>query len=247
MKATVICFSPTGNSRASALCMAKAIADEVEILDMTVSAAPRAFSAEDVVIFAAPVYAGRIPCIAAERFASVTGNGARCILAASYGNRHYDDALLEMADLAAAQGFRVIGAAAVIGRHTYGSIQVDRPNEDDFAQMRQFAIAAASKAPDAPAPAIPGNRPYRDGGKGGRFRPLTGDGCVHCGLCARTCPTHAIADDHCTVSDDCISCFRCIRTCPKQAKHMNTPEYNDFAAMFTEKLKERRENEFFIS
>ena len=243
MKATVICFSPTGNSRASAIAMAKAIADETEVIDLTASAALRMLSPSDFAIFAAPVYAGRIPYVAAERFAAITGNNTPCIIVASYGNRHYDDALLEMADIAAEQGFIVRGAAAVIGRHTYGEIQTDRPNEDDFAQMRTFAQQALA---NAGTPAIPGNRPYREGGKGGKFRQLTGDACIHCGLCARNCPTHAIGSDHISVSEGCISCFRCIRNCPKKAKHMNTPEYNDFAAMFTQKLSQRRENEFFL-
>lgn len=246
MKATVICFSPTGNSRASAMAMANTVTDTVEVIDLTASAALRIIPATDLAIFAAPVYAGRIPAVARERFAAITGSNTPCLIVASYGNRHYDDALLEMADLARENGFIVKGAAAVIGRHTYGEIQTDRPNEADFAEMADFARRAAAKPADAPTFAIPGNRPYKDGGKGGKFRPLTSDACVHCGLCARQCPTHAIGEDHAAVNEGCISCFRCIRNCPVHAKHMDTPEYNDFAAMFTEKLKARRENEFFL-
>lgn len=246
MKATVICFSPTGNSRKSALAAANAIADSVEVVDLTASAALRILSADEIAIFAAPVYAGRIPAVARERFAAISGNNTPCILIASYGNRHYDDALLEMADLARENGFIVKGAAAVIGRHTYGEIQVDRPNEADLAEIAEFARQAIAKPANAPEPAIPGNRPYKDGGKGGKFRPLTSDTCVHCGLCVKQCPTHAISDNCASVSENCISCFRCIRNCPVHAKHMNTPEYNDFAAMFSEKLKTRRENEFFL-
>lgn len=246
MKATVICFSPTGNSLRSATAMAHAVADEVEVIDLTASAALRELPADELAIFAAPVYAGRIPYVARERFAAINGRNTPCILVASYGNRHYDDALAEMADMAQEQGFIVRGAAAVIGRHTYGEIQTERPDESDFEQMRAFAHAVCAKPADAPVPAIPGNRPYKEGGKGGKFRPLTSDACVGCGLCVKGCPTHAIGEDCRTVNDGCISCFRCIRRCPVHAKHMDTPEYNDFAAMFTERLKARRENEFFL-
>ena len=246
MKATVICFSPTGNSRKSALAMANAVADTVEVIDLTAAAALRIIPASELAIFAAPVYGGRIPAVARERFEAISGSNTPCLIVASYGNRHYDDALLEMADLARENGFIVKGGAAVIGRHTYGEIQIDRPNAADLTEMADFARRAVAKPADAPEFVIPGNRPYKDGGKGGKFRPLTGDACVHCGLCARECPTHAIEGDHITVSEGCISCFRCIRSCPVHAKHMDTPEYNGFAAMFTEKLKERRENEFFL-
>ena len=93
---------------------------------------------------------------------------------------------------------------------------------------------------------IPGNRPYKDGGSGGSFRPLTSVACVKCGLCVKQCPMQAIGDDCTTISDACISCFRCIRQCPKQAKNMETQEYQAFARMFTEKLKNRRENQYFL-
>lgn len=246
MKATVICFSPTGNSRKSAMAMANAIAAETEVIDLTAAAALRMLSPADFAIFAAPVYGGRIPRVAMERFAAITGNNTPCILVASYGNRHYDDALVELQDMAQEQGFIVKGAAAVIGRHTYGEIQVDRPNADDLTQMADFARCAAAKPADAPQLQLPGNRPYKDGGNGGKFRPLTNDACVHCGLCVKQCPTHAIADDCVSLNDGCISCFRCIRNCPVHAKHMDVPAYNEFAAGFTEKLKARRENEFYL-
>lgn len=246
MKATVICFSPTGNSRRSALTMANAIAAETEVIDLTASAALRVLSREDFAIFSAPVYGGRIPTVAMERFAAITGDDTPCILVASYGNRHYDDALVELQDMAQEQGFIVMGAAAVIGRHTYGEIQTDRPNAADLEQMANFARKVFEKPAGAPAFDIPGNHPYKDGGKGGKFRPLTADTCMHCGLCVRQCPTHAIAEDCMTLNEGCIACFRCIRNCPAHAKHMDVPAYNEFAAAFTEKLKLRRENEFYL-
>ena len=246
-RATVVTFSPTGNSLKSAVAMAEVIGETVEIIDVTTDISPEGwpFGPEDFVIFSAPVYGGRIPKVARERFLGWKGDNTPCIAVVSYGNRDFDDALLEVADLAEEQGFVVKGAAAVIGRHTYGEIQVDRPNEADLAEDRAFAEKVLAQKADAKV-VIPGNRPYKDGGNGGKFRPLTSDACVNCGLCEEKCPVQAIAGDCVSISDNCIACFRCIRNCPVGAKNMDVPAYQEFAAMFTERLKERRENQYFL-
>lgn len=245
--ATVISFSPTGNSLKSAVAMAEVIGETVEIVDITADVSPEGwkFGPEDFVIFSAPVYAGRIPKVARERLLCWKGENTPCIAVASFGNRDFDDALLEIADLAAEQGFVVKGGAAVVGRHTYGEIQMDRPNEEDLAECRAFAQKVLIQ-PENVVVSIPGNRPYKDGGNGGRFRPLTTEACVGCGVCETNCPVQAIAGDCVSVSDQCISCFRCIRNCPVGAKHMDVPAYREFAAMFTERLKERKENQYFL-
>ena len=57
----------------------------------------------------------------------------------------------------------------------------------------------------------------------------------------------AIDPDCVTVDPDkCVACFRCVKSCPKQAKGVFTPEYKGFAAAFSEKLKEPKENRYFL-
>lgn len=244
---TLVYFSPTGNTKKSLEAMAASLGGACETVDVTAVEEPqvRRFGSDEKVIFGAPVYAGRIPSVARGRLSRFRGEGTKCIVVVTYGNRHYDDALLELADMAREQGFTVVGAAALVGRHTYGAIQVDRPDEKDLAADGEFAVRAFSRRDDAPEVSVPGSSPYREGGSGGKFHPLTSEACVRCGLCVKSCPVHAIADDCVTIGEGCLACFRCIRICPHGAKNMDTPAYNAFAAAFTEKLQKRRENEYY--
>lgn len=250
-------FSATGNSgictEAAAREIARISGAAFCAIDLTIwkSQPPMTeFGNADLVVFGAPVYAGRIYAGARERFRKMRGDHTPCVVTVSYGNRHFDDALLELADLAAEQGFLPFAAAALIGRHTYGEIQTGRPDAADLMEIRAFAGASLEKyAALGPAAAhIPGDRPFRKGGNGGRFRPLTGPACISCGICARDCPEGAISDGDFSSIDTnkCISCFRCIRRCPVGAKYIDSNEYITFAADFTKKLEARRENEFFL-
>lgn len=246
-KITAIFFSPTGNSKKYVLEMAKAGLVPTEVVDVTaMEPRERTFGKEDLVIFGAPVHGGLIPEAAAARFKKFKGEGTPCVLVASYGNRHYDDALVQMADIASDSGFTPQGAAAVIGRHTFGEVQVDRPNAEDLQQAADFFKKLIENIDEAKKLDVPGRRPYESKGVKGKFRPQTKEDCGECGLCVRNCPVGAIAMDCVTISDDCISCFRCIRSCPTQQKYIDTEMYKQFAAAITQRLAQRRENEFYL-
>lgn len=246
---TAIYFSPTGNSRKSACAIAKTLGEAYDEFDLTCQERQAQFGPDKVVVFGAPVYGGRLFKDFVERLAGLTGDKTPCIVTVTYGNRDYDDALLEFCDLLTAQGFLPIAAAALIGEHTYGRIQVGRPNKADLADDARFAEKVAKKLNqgDYSQPNVPGNRPYKEGGKGGSFVPLTNDTCIDCGRCRLECPMQAIGADNRTIDPNrCIACFRCIRRCPMGAKHMDVPAYNEFSAMFTEKLKEPKSNAYFL-
>ncbi|MEA5051096.1 MAG: 4Fe-4S binding protein [Oscillospiraceae bacterium] len=252
-KVYAVYFSPTGGSKKGALAVASAFGApaEIDLTPCTAAPVPASFGPGDVVVFGAPVYGGRLFSGAVRRFSQLQGNGTPCVVTVTYGNRAYDDALAELFDTAKACGFIPVAGAALVAQHTYGDIQRGRPAADDIAADEAFGKKAADKLArgDISVCAVPGNRPYRDGGRGGKFRPLTDAAlCVSCGVCAAQCPEQAI--DYADVSkidnDRCIACFRCIAVCPTGAKNMNEEKYNAFAAEFSEKLRARRENEYFI-
>ena len=75
----------------------------------------------DLVIIGAPVYAGRIATTALERLKTIKFAGNLAVLVAVYGNRDYDDALIDLREAALSLGLRPIAAAAFIGEHSYST------------------------------------------------------------------------------------------------------------------------------
>ena len=73
--------------------------------------------ADSLLIIGAPVYAGRLPRRAAEAFKMLRGSSTPAIAVCVYGNRDYDDALVELQDIIEERGFKTVAAGAFIGRH----------------------------------------------------------------------------------------------------------------------------------
>lgn len=95
---------------------------------------------EDLVILGAPVYAGRLPQLEGGIFERLRGDGTPAVFNVSYGNRAFEDALLEEQDICQAHGFHGIAAGAWIAPHTFsGRIGFGRPDGADLEKVREFA------------------------------------------------------------------------------------------------------------
>ncbi len=244
MDVTSVYFSATGTTKKGVEAIGKALDENAKSFDISMynSVDKDVFlDNQDVVVFGVPVYGGRVLESAIDRLKHFKGNNTPCVLSVTFGNRDFDDALLELSDTVKANGFVPIAAAMLIGEHTYGKIQVGRPNKNDVEEDVLFAKKVANKLKkgELEAISVPGNRPYRKGAtKGGHFTPLTSTKCVNCGQCAKLCPSGAIdkMDFSKIDSSKCISCFRCIRICPVGAKNAEYDEYINFAKDFSEKI-----------
>lgn len=247
-----ITFSPTGGTKRVCDYICEGIGRKLLVTDLCVKEGQIRLPdihEEDLVIIAMPVFAGRVPALAVKRLKRIQSNHAKCVLVAVYGNRAYDDALLEMQDVATEMGFRVVAAVSAVAEHSIARVYAaGRPDVADRKELATFGAAIINKVESTEEYkplALPGNRPYRAGNTG-PF-PTANDRCTDCGACHELCPADAIpADNLRSVNKEaCISCMRCLSVCPTKARNIGPVEM-----MVTEKLKTlcatRKGNELFV-
>ena len=291
---TVICFSPTHTSRkiaeavaagmARARCGSEGNAEAsascsmlVRTIDLTLdrSDEPIILTSGETVVLGAPVYAGRVAPEAVRRLKRIqvaAGASIPAVITVTYGNRDYEDALVELYDLTLSLGLTPFAAGAFIGEHSYSTPEMPvaegRPDSMDLADARIFGGECVRKleSPGAFAPFhIKGNRPYKEPSrpasdtsrtaksssgspaKPAPSVPLTTDGCPLCGECVRVCPTGAVSIDmnaRKVLTDPalCIRCCACVKACPAGMRTYSTP----FAAFLHEHCSTRREPETFL-
>ena len=180
------------------------------------------FGEDDLVIFGIPVYAGRIPTFLMDCFARITGRRTPAVFVVVYGNRAYEDALLELKDIFEQKGFVGVAGGAFIGEHSYtDKVGTGRPDEADLAMAKKFGanikqLLSATTDISALHPlTVKGNSPYKAMVTRPPIKPDTDSTCTDCGLCARLCPVEAI-DSHNFREIDatkCIKCCRCVNGC----------------------------------
>ena len=194
-----IYFSPTQGTKniTNTLAQGIGIYQEIDLCEYTDPIPERVFSENDICLIGVPSYGGRVPRTAVERINGFKGNGASAILVVSYGNRDYDDTLIELFDVVKSQGFTCIGGVAAIAEHSImHQFASGRPDMDDMNQLKRFAKEVKEKidASILTEVQVKGNHPYKEL-KEVPFHPTASDLCTMCGLCAKLCPVHAIPFD----------------------------------------------------
>lgn len=251
MKQYQFIFSPTGGTEKAA----KAITqnwpqvETVDLSDPSANYSDISCEPDSLVLIAMPSFGGVAPKLALDRLAGIKGNGAKCVIAVVYGNRAYDDTLVQMEDYAENAGFQVIAAVSAVAEHSIiRKYAAGRPDSEDCKELSKFGdqILEKTASVECSKPHIPGNRPYKESGAG--IVPKADAACTSCGLCAQKCPAGAISGDNLRVSEKnkCISCMRCVSVCPSHARKISSLMTSVVAAALKKACAVEKANELFI-
>jgi len=265
-------FSATGTTKKVVEGMARVLAErlgaEYEAFDFTLPALRKeavTFHADDLVVFGTPVYAGRVPNVLLKYLETIEGNAAAAVPVVLYGNRDYDDGLIELRDILEKRNLHTIAAAAFIGEHSFSDILAkDRPDEADMLEVYDFAGKVAEKAKGitdlggmrpVPVKGIPD--PYRGyyqpRDRNGnpvdirKVKPLTNENCNNCMICADVCPMGSISHDQVSeLTGICIKCGACIKKCPLHAKYYEAEAFLYHQHELEEEYTRRAEPAWFL-
>lgn len=234
-------FSPTGGTKKIMDILAGEWKHKVE-LDLSLpdkNYGMYRFQRGDVCLIGVPSFGGRVPEVALKRLKQIKADHAAAILVVSYGNRAYEDTVLELRKTVESCGFCVVAAVTAVAEHSimhkYGA---GRPDVRDEKRLRAYAARIKKKllVPKAWKDFfVPGRYPYKEFG-GIPLKPETTKDCRGCGICAAKCPVKAIPKKKPSQTDGrkCITCMRCVSVCPHHSRRLKP------AAVFAVTLKMRK-------
>lgn len=265
-------FTGTGTTEKVVTHIGKKIAEklgvEYENYDFTlpkVRKVEKSFNEEDLVVFGTPVIAGRVPNLLLKYLDTLKGNGALAVPVVLYGNRNFDDALIELRNILKDKGMKPIAGGAFIGEHSFSTILgAGRPDAKDMEIASTFAENIFEKVTGKDFDSeklveVKGETPIRfyyqpRDSKGNsidirKVKPKTNmELCNKCGLCASICPLGSInPEDPSDVFGICMKCCACVKRCPNGAKYYDDENYlyhqHELEAQYA---SIRREPELFL-
>lgn len=241
-------FSPTGGTKKVSSIFADAMEKEVIWHDLG-SKEPMMEKPEgEMTVVASPVFGGRIPSVVREKIEKFSGTGKKAVTIAVYGNRAYEDALLEMNDILTKCGFTVIAPGAFVAQHSMApEVGAGRPDGEDEKEIHKFAETVKNSTAVENVQ-VPGNRLYKPE-MNLPVAPISLPSCTKCGKCVTVCPTNAISvADGAVITDieKCILCMACTHICTEQARIRPLPLQQKTEQMLGALKGVRNKNEVFL-
>lgn len=278
-KIKAIYFSPCGHTAGLAQNLAQELSQALslpwESLDFTLPIqrheGPWTLEPTDLVIFASPTYAGRLPNKALPWIQSLFhGQETPTLALVTYGNRNFDSSLAELVQELSPLGFHVLAGAAMATSHVFApeTIAPGRPDDQDLQEFRAFGKKIASllleakelkglrRLPEvvigAGSPVAPYYTPLKEDGTPAKFlkaKPVTEVSiCTQCGTCVEVCPMGAIDPEDVTLTPGtCIKCQACVRHCPTGAKSFTDPDFLSHVKMLEATYTKRANPSFYLS
>jgi ferredoxin len=270
-KLWTVYFSPTGTTQKIVRTIGETAASDLGIppaeYDFSLPKARETFpefSQNHLVVFGVPVYAGRIPNLLLKSLGAIRGQGALAVPVVLFGNRNYDDALIELRDILTDQGLLPIAAGAFVGEHSFSTILAKgRPDYEDLCKAQNFAHGVVQKtkafsrdaAMDLPVAGTP--KPYRGYyqlcDRYGetidirKVKPVTGPNCTDCKRCADVCSMGSIDRNNVKeAAGICTKCSACVKRCPVGAKSFTDENFLYHQHELEEHYTRRAEPELFL-